>query len=352
MTNLKKGLLSIAVFCIACLSCLNDAVSQEPGMEVYKIWDQAKHNGFPDLTRFKQAFYCAFREGNNHCDNTNTGRVRIIRSEDGKNWESVALFEMKGTEIREARLSETPDGRIMVIAGAGYFFNNHFNSLATYVSFSDKSGFNFSELEKAVVDPRISTPLEWVWRVTWHKGVGYGVVYQIYVGENPDPWEAFLLKTTDGKYYEKLAKIELDGNPSESTIRFDRNDNMYIQIRRDTEDRMGFLAESVYPYRELTYTRMNVKFGGPNFLFLNKHQLIMGSRFYREQPSTTALLLTDLKGNLLKITKLPSGGDNSYPGMVIHRKKLWVAYYSSHEGKSNIYMASVPTKFFSLKKKK
>ena len=38
----------------------------------------------------------------------------------------------------------------------------------------------------------------------------------------------------------------------------------------------------------------------------------------------------------------PSGGDTSYPGMVIHDGKLWVSYYASHEGKAVIYMASLP----------
>jgi hypothetical protein len=38
---------------------------------------------------------------------------------------------------------------------------------------------------------------------------------------------------------------------------------------------------------------------------------------------------------------LPSGGDNSYPGMVWHGGQLWLSYYSSHEGKSSIYLAKI-----------
>ena len=33
----------------------------------------------------------------------------------------------------------------------------------------------------------------------------------------------------------------------------------------------------------------------------------------------------------------PSGGDTSYPGIVWHDGKLWMSYYSSHEGKARIY---------------
>ena len=38
---------------------------------------------------------------------------------------------------------------------------------------------------------------------------------------------------------------------------------------------------------------------------------------------------------------LPSGGDCSYPGMVEHEGLLWMSYYSSHEGKTSIYLAQI-----------
>ena len=33
--------------------------------------------------------------------------------------------------------------------------------------------------------------------------------------------------------------------------------------------------------------------------------------------------------------------DTSYPGLVWHEGQLWVSYYSSHEGKTSIYLARV-----------
>ena len=38
---------------------------------------------------------------------------------------------------------------------------------------------------------------------------------------------------------------------------------------------------------------------------------------------------------------LPSGGDCSYPGMVWHKNLLWLSYYSSREGATDIYLAKV-----------
>ena len=41
------------------------------------------------------------------------------------------------------------------------------------------------------------------------------------------------------------------------------------------------------------------------------------------------------------VLSVPSGGDNSYPGLVWHDGLLWMSYYSSHEGKSAIYLARI-----------
>jgi hypothetical protein len=41
------------------------------------------------------------------------------------------------------------------------------------------------------------------------------------------------------------------------------------------------------------------------------------------------------------VLELPSGGDTSYPGMVWHEGILWMSYYSSHEGKTSIYLARI-----------
>jgi hypothetical protein len=34
-----------------------------------------------------------------------------------------------------------------------------------------------------------------------------------------------------------------------------------------------------------------------------------------------------------------SGGDSSYAGLLWHNGLLWISYYSSHSGKTSIYLA-------------
>lgn len=59
-----------AVFLISFLAgCAGSKKAQNGNsdeIEVTKIWDQGPHNAFTDLIRFKDAFYCTFREGTTH----------------------------------------------------------------------------------------------------------------------------------------------------------------------------------------------------------------------------------------------------------------------------------------------
>ena len=64
-------------------------------------------------------------------------------------------------------------------------------------------------------------------------------------------------------------------------------------------------------------------------------------RFYDGGARTSLAWLDAERGKLTEFLKLPSGGDTSYPGLVEHDSLLWVSYYSSHEGKTSIYLARV-----------
>ena len=87
-------------------------------LQVRKIWDRAPHNAFTDLTRFQGAWYCAFREGESHV--SDYGRLRVVRSDDGETWSPAALMEWEGGDVRDAKLSVTPAGQLM-LSGAVRF---------------------------------------------------------------------------------------------------------------------------------------------------------------------------------------------------------------------------------------
>src|SRR5438105_4853006 len=59
-------------------------------VKVKKIWDRAPHNAFTDLVRFRDQWFCVFREGKKHV--SPDGALRVITSKDGETWESAALI--------------------------------------------------------------------------------------------------------------------------------------------------------------------------------------------------------------------------------------------------------------------
>lgn len=73
-------------------------------------------------------------------------------------------------------------------------------------------------------------------------------------------------------------------------------------------------------------------------------QFLTVVRLYSPKVRTALCQLDPNKPELKELLTLPSGGDCSYAGMVWHQSKLFVSYYSSHEGKSSIYFAEVEIK--------
>jgi hypothetical protein len=321
------------LFLMACLAA-SHAVAKPPVnaeiIEVTKIWDRAPHCAFTDLVRFQDHWYCAFREGEAHV--SPHGKLRVIRSADGKDWTSAGLLEHAEYDLRDACLSETPDGRLMLVGGAQKVRNGQ-HPTGTVVSFS-ADGATWSA-------PKLVLPLpQWLWRVTWHEGKAYGMSYG---GENGKKHYA-LQTTTDGLTYEPIT-IEAPphgaGWLTEARIRFADDGVAYCLQRRDGKENSALLGVATAPYRSWAWKDLGLYFGGPNFVKIPSGHWIGAGRIIDDAAHTDVTWIDVDHGKLESLVRLPSGGDCSYPGMVWHDGMLWLSYYSSHEGRTSIYLAKV-----------
>ena len=335
-TNIK-GIFSVLAlsFCIA-------TSQAQPDYSVSKIWDSATHNAFSDLIKHEGRYYCTFREGTSHVpskDGTGDGEIRILVSTDGNMWKSAALIVKEGFDLRDPKLSIAPDGRLMVLIGASVYKNGQLMSQAPYVLFMDKKAKTFSDLQPITLDPSIKSDRNWLWRVTWDKKNGYGVVYQF----KPDTdWTVYLLKTSDGINYGLVTQLDVAGKPNESTVEILKKNRMRIIVRREAGN--GYLGYSGKDYTDWKWNDLGIRLGGPNIISLPDGKTIIGSRSYRENKPYTSLFGLDKDGKAVELLELPSGGDTSYPGLIVVKDELWVSYYSSHEGKTSIYFAKVKYK--------
>lgn len=162
---MKRFLKVNLTICFILFFALGIAIAQEANIQVKRIWDAGKHNAFPDVLYAKGYYYVALREGNSHVDNSNDGVVRIIRSKDLKKWDSIALFEHDFADVREARLSLMPDGRILANLAVG-LWKDGYEWLDSYVSFSNQNGTSFSNIEKIDMDKSVGKQRDWLWRLT------------------------------------------------------------------------------------------------------------------------------------------------------------------------------------------
>ena len=110
-------------------------------------------------------------------------------------------------------------------------------------------------------------------------------------------------------------------------------------VRREGGNTRGWIGRSEAPYKDWKWHETQHRFGGPNFLRVPDGSLWATSRLHGKGPKTTVARMTPTSYE--PALELPSGGDTSYAGMVWHDELLWVSYYSSHEGKSSIYLAKV-----------
>lgn len=299
-------------------------------LEVQKIWDQAPHNAFTDLIRFNNRWFCVFREGEGHV--SPDGALRVITSEDGNQWESAALITAAGMDLRDAKITLTPDGKLM-LSGAGALHDKSVNTHQSLAWFSE-NGWSWSE----------SYPIGerdfWLWRTTWHNGKAYSMGY----GCNNQRLLR-LYVSNDGKTFETLVKdLGITDYPNETAMVFS-GDTALCMLRRDGEQNTGLLGISLPPYTEWEWKDLGTRIGGPQMIQLPDGRYLAAVRLYggaEWHTARTSLCWVDPgNGTISEALELPSGGDTSYPGMVFYDGILWVSYYSSHEEKTSIYLAKV-----------
>jgi hypothetical protein len=323
---------SFAAILIAVVLMTPALRSAEPKLvEVKKIWDRAPHNAFTDLIRYHDEWFCVFREGAKHV--APDGALRVLTSKNGDTWTSAALITNTTADLRDAKIVITPDDHLM-LNGAGALHQPAAAKHQTMAWFST-NGRDWS------APVNIGEPDVWLWRVTWHKGAAYGVGYST-VGEK----FARLYRGTDGKSFTPLVPLFFtNGHPNESTLLFQPDDTALCLLRRDNyagdTSASGQLGIARPPYTKWIWKDLGVKIGGPNFIRLPDGRLVAAVRLYNGTVRTSLAWLDPNSGVLKEFLKLPSGGDCSYAGMVWHDGLLWVSYYSSHEGKTAIYLAKV-----------
>lgn len=297
-------------------------------LSVQRIWDRGAHNAFCDLVRHQGRWWCTFREGTDH--GSGDGALRVIVSDDAEQWESAALVELPGSDLRDPKLSVTPDGTLLLLAGerhpdqAGAWVNSTMTWLST-----DGATWHGPF---TVGDPNV-----WIWRVTWHDNIAWGVGY----GCGAERFVRLYCSRTGTSFTAVSPDMYTEGYPNEARLVFCECGPGVCLLRMDGEGATGKLGLAEPPYTAWRWHDLGIKIGGPELIRLPDSRYVACVRLYDERVRTSLLWLDPDEATLTEFLELPSGGDTSYAGMVWHDDRLWVAYYSSHEERTSIYLAQV-----------
>ena len=328
---LKRFCLSLAVVTLLTDSSLaqNSAGDMEL-VESRQIWDRAPHNAFTDLLRHDGRWYCVFREGKAHV--SPDGALRVITSTNGKDWQSLALIKSPKFDLRDAKITVTPNGELM-LNGAGMIAD----AKVRYYSFSWFSGDDGASWSDA---HPIGDPGFWLWRAHWHDDAVYSMGYNTQRDRSKRTMKFYRSKS--GQKFETLIdQVSCPKGCGEDKILFLKDGSAICLLRHETGDKMAQFGESKAPFTQWTWRDMNYRIGGPNMIQLPDGRIVAATRLYNGGARTSLSWLDPKTAKLTEALRLPSGGDTSYAGMVLHDGLLWISYYSSHEGKTKIYLAKV-----------
>lgn len=294
------------------------------------MWNRGSHNAFPDIGCFGGDLYGACREGTDHM--SRDGRVVVIKRSENGEWEPVITFERDGFDLRDAKLSETPDGRLMCLSSLRPS-ENASDQRRAFVWFSE-NGTDWTE-GTMIGEPKIR-----IWDVTWNVDTGYGVGYSA----TEDKFIR-LYKTTDGARYSVVAERMYDRDfPNETVLGFPAPDRSMALCRRNRGDNSTtVMGTARAPYTDWNWSELGVLLGGPNLIQLpSSGQWIAGGRVTTSNPYTGLLEVHLDEPELELLYSLSSNDDNGYPGFCLKDDRLWILYYSTNAGGTHLREASVP----------
>lgn len=298
---------------------------------VTRVWDRGQHNAFTDLCFAHQRFWLVFREASNHV--SDDGVLILLTSSDGVHWALAVELSLAGVDLRDPKLAVMPDGRLMITC-AGVLCEQPKRPHQSYLWFS-ADGWQWSP-------PHPSGRLgDWIWRSRFIDGQGYGVAY------HPAKQATTLYKLQDDNYQvwvDPLLSRDAHGvgYPNEHDLFPLPGHRMGCLLRRDADTGSAKLGSAAAPYRDWYWQDLGVRIGGPVVLPIKWRDdatwLLSAVRLY--EPVRTALCwLQPDTPCLQEILSLPSAGDTSYAGLLQVGDRLLCSYYSSHEGKTAIYLA-------------
>lgn len=308
------------------------------GVEVGEIYNSQNFAAFTDVAYYNGLWYATFRVGTAHVGGEN-GQIKILTSANSEKWTVEKIFAINDLDLRE--------GKFVIDSLNNNLYLNFWGR--KQVRYRQMTRENYlTKFDKSVNEWESPQEIEYdhangefiFWRLTYSKGNMYCAAYHGPVRANNNV-SLFVNDKTFTKY-KLLGKFNLNDTATETTLRFNGNDSIYLIARTEA----GFSPIGI----TLPVNCKNTSWikdpllkisASPNFLFYKNQLLITG----RDSYGKFTLFCYDL--TLKKIQKtftFPSCNETGYGGMSFNPfngNELWITYYCIGDSGSSIKLAKI-----------
>ncbi len=322
-------------------------------VSVRRVFDNGEHNAFTDLTRFQGRYYLTFRSCPDGHGVHPTSTIRVLASDDLREWEEVHRFSVARRDTRDPHFLVFGN-RLWIYTGCWYCgdsspkhyeMNRH---LGYAVWTADGRKWHGPQMLEGTYG-------HYIWRAAARDGTAYlcGRRKREFAetatrAERDALVESAMLKSDDGivwRYHTLFQETFGD----ETAFLFE-SDGGVLAVARSGGGRNAVLCRSKPPYQKWERKDLGRYIGGPLLVRWGDRYVVGGRRIDEKRKPVTTLYWLQ-QDRLHEMVTFPSGGDNSYPGFVaLSPTRAFVSYYSSHEkdsqGKTRtaIYLAEIVTR--------
>lgn len=303
--------------------------------------ETAAHSAFTDMIKWDGKIFLTFREGMNHQPSSPSeyGSIRVLMSETGVHWENVGLITDSDYDLRDPKLSVTPDNRLMILYATINRQLQPADKTINKISFlqKDVGGYSFTP-PISVYHQDYRTQSSWLWRVTWEEDRAYGISYSL-SDEKNFLYTSYLLISQDGVHYDRITTLmdHTEQGVSEACIDFPEKDMMRV-VARGGNAGNGYIGYSQKPYQEWIWYTMDEMLCGPVVYRLLDGTTLIAARSYVETTPYIALYKLTSENTLICIDRFEHTGDDmGYPSIIEQNGQLLISYYTDFSDYGNPY---------------
>ncbi len=314
------------------------ASSDFPNVEVHGIrraFHNGEHNAFTDLCWFNHRIYLAFRScPDGHMVHPTSCIIILCSDDKGTSWKEVHRFSVHHRDTRDPHFLVFKN-RLFVLTGTWYSGattlpreDYDLNLHLGYCAWSDDGATWHSPIMLE------GTFGHYIWRAATFGDKAYlcgrrKPEFEVKARGEGREVESLMLESDDGLVWRR--STEFQASLGDETAFLFESDGSGLAIARHGQGKEAGLLRCTSPGSEWLRTELNEPVGGPLLTKWLNHYVVAGRKTSGSDGPKTVFWWLD-QNRLKEFAVLPSGGDNSYPGLVpLDESTALISWYSSHE---------------------